>query len=82
MGSKFHPNPKLYNKSVAKVYKVLAEKFRKVKNEYKTTKEQLKVQSKLTTNHISKIIAATKEFANQVESLILLLVESNNQQTH
>ncbi|WKC88615.2 hypothetical protein QIA20_00490 (plasmid) [Borreliella japonica] len=64
------------------MYKVLAEKFRKVKNEYKTTKEQLKVQSKLTTNHISKIIAATKEFANQVESLILLLVESNNQQTH
>ncbi|WKC87688.1 hypothetical protein [Borreliella japonica] len=82
LGSKFHPNPKLYNKSVAKEYKVLAEKFRKVKNEYKTTKEQLKVQPKLTTNQISKIIAATKEFANQVESLILLLVESNNQQTH
>lgn len=76
LGSKFHPNPKLYNKSVAREYKVLAEKFTKVKNEYKNTKEQLKVQSKLTANNLNKIIDATKEFANQVRNLILL-VENN-----
>lgn len=76
LGSKFHPNPKLYNESVAREYKVLAEKFTKVKNEYKNTKEQLKVQSKLTANNLNKIIDATKEFANQVRNLILL-VENN-----
>lgn len=76
LGSKFHPNPKLYNESVAREYKVLAEKFIKVKNEYKNTKEQLKVQSKLTANNLNKIIDATKEFANQVRNLILL-VENN-----
>lgn len=76
LGSKFHPNPKLYNESVAREYKALAEKFTKVKNEYKNTKEQLKVQSKLTANNLNKIIDATKEFANQVRNLILL-VENN-----
>lgn len=76
LGSKFHPNPKLYNESVAREYKVLAEKFTKVKNEYKNTKEQLKVQPKLTANNLNKIIDATKEFANQVRNLILL-VENN-----
>lgn len=54
----------------------MAEKFTKVKNEYKNTKEQLKVQSKLTANNLNKIIDATKEFANQVRNLILL-VENN-----
>ncbi|WKC85850.2 hypothetical protein [Borreliella lanei] len=78
LGLKFHPNPKLYNKLVAQEYKVLAEKFTKVKNEYKNTKEQLKAESKLTTNNISKIIEATKEFTNQVINLILL-VENNHQ---
>ncbi|WPM06411.1 hypothetical protein QIA41_04780 (plasmid) [Borreliella sinica] len=78
LGSKFHPNPKLYNKSVAQKYKVLAEKFKKVQNEYEKTKEQLKVQSKLTTKNISKIVDATKEFADQVRNLILLLEENNN----
>nr|WP_301341146.1 hypothetical protein [Borrelia sp. CA_690] len=77
LGSKFHPNQKLYNKLVAQEYKVLAEKFTEVKNEYKNTKEQLEVESKLTTNNISKIIAATKEFANQVINLILLVENSN-----
>ncbi|AJA90741.1 lipoprotein (plasmid) [Borreliella chilensis] len=81
LGSKFHPKPKLYNKSVAQEYKVLAEKFTKVKNEYKYTKEQLKVQSKSTINNIRKIIDATKEFANQVKNLIVL-VENNHRQTH
>ncbi|WKC80336.1 hypothetical protein [Borreliella tanukii] len=81
LGSKFHPKPKLYNKSVAQKYKVLAEKFTEVKNEYKNTKEQLKVQPKLTTNNIRKIIAATKEFATQIRNLILL-VEDNHQQTY
>lgn len=76
LGSKFHPSPKLYNESVAREYKVLAEKFTKVKNEYKNTKEQLKVQPKLTANNLNKIIDATKEFANQVRNLILL-VENN-----
>ncbi|WNY66375.1 hypothetical protein QIA45_04705 (plasmid) [Borreliella andersonii] len=75
---KFHSNSKLYNKFTTQEYKVLAEKFTKVKNEYKNTKEQLKVESKLTTNNISKIIDATKEFANQVINLILL-VENNHQ---
>ncbi|WKD01261.1 hypothetical protein QIA01_04700 (plasmid) [Borreliella americana] len=75
---KFHPNPKLYNKFKAQKYKILAEKFTKVKNEYKNTKEQLKAESKLTTNNINKIINATKEFANQVINLILL-AENNNQ---
>lgn len=78
LGFKFHPNPKFYNKLTAQEYKVLAEKFTKVKNEYKNTKEQLKAESKLTTNSISKIINATKEFANQVINLILL-VEKNYQ---
>ncbi|WKC91312.2 hypothetical protein QIA17_00465 (plasmid) [Borreliella californiensis] len=78
LGFKFHPNPKLYNKLIAQEYKILAEKFTKVKNEYKNTKEQLKAESKLTTNSISKIIDATKEFANQVRNLILL-VENNHQ---
>ncbi|WKC86771.2 hypothetical protein [Borreliella kurtenbachii] len=78
LGFKFHPNPKLYNKLIAQKYKVLAEKFTKVKNEYQNTKEQLKADSKLTTNSISKIINATEEFANQVRNLILL-VENNNQ---
>lgn len=73
LGSKFHPNPKLYNKSVAQVYKVLAEKFTKVKNEYKNTKDQLEVHSKLTTSNISKIIDATKEFTSQVRNLISLV---------
>lgn len=73
LGSKFHPNPKLYNKSVAQEYKVLAEKFTKVKNEYKNTKDQLEVHSKLTTSNISKIIDATKEFTNQVRNLISLV---------
>lgn len=77
LGSKFHPNPKLYNESVAREYEVLAEKFTKVKNEYKNTKEQLKVQPKLTANNLSKIIDAIKEFANQVRNLILL-VENNH----
>ncbi|WKC75736.1 hypothetical protein [Borreliella valaisiana] len=77
-GSKFHPKPKLYNKPVAQVYKALAEKFTKVKNEYKNTKEQLKVQSKLTTVNISKIIAASKEFATQVRNLILLVEDKDN----
>lgn len=80
-GSKFHPKPKLYNKPVAQVYKALAEKFTEVKNEYKNTKEQLKVQSKLTTVNIRKIIAASKEFATQVRNLILL-VEDNNKQSY
>ncbi|MCD2332421.1 hypothetical protein [Borreliella americana] len=75
---KFHPNPKLYNKFKAQKYKILAEKFTKVKNEYKNTKEQLKAESKLTTNNINKIINATKEFANQVINLILL-AENNHQ---
>ncbi|WP_337924856.1 hypothetical protein [Borreliella bissettiae] len=78
LGFKFHPNPKLYNKLLAQEYKVLAEKFTKVKNEYQNTKEQLKADSKLTINSISKIIAATEEFANQVRNLILL-VENNHQ---
>lgn len=78
LGFKFHPNPKFYNKLTAQEYKVLAEKFTKVKNEYKNTKEQLKAESKLTTNSIGKIINATKEFANQVINLILL-VEKNYQ---
>ncbi|APS99350.1 hypothetical protein Bmayo_04495 (plasmid) [Borreliella mayonii] len=78
LGSKFHPNPKLYNKLVAQEYKVLAEKFTKVKNEYKNAKEQLKAEPKLTTNNINKISKATKEFANQVINLILL-VENNHQ---
>lgn len=78
LGFKFHPNPKFYNKLTAQEYKVLAEKFTKVKNEYKNTKEQLKAESKLTTNSISKIINATKEFTNQVINLILL-VEKNYQ---
>lgn len=73
LGSKFHPNPKLYNKSVAQEYKVLAEKFTKVKNEYKNTKDQLEVHSKLTTSNISKIIDATKEFTSQVRNLISLV---------
>ncbi|WKC78496.1 hypothetical protein QIA30_00475 (plasmid) [Borreliella turdi] len=80
LGSRFHPNLKLYNESVAWEYKVLAEKFTKVKNEYKNTKEQLeqlKIQSQLTTNNISKIIDATIEFTNQVRNLILL-VENNH----
>lgn len=81
LGSKFHPNPKLYNESVAREYEVLAEKFTKVKNEYKNTKEQLKVQPKLTANNLSKIIDATKEFANQVRNLILL-VENNHQKPY
>ncbi|WVN14670.1 hypothetical protein KJD09_04910 (plasmid) [Borreliella valaisiana] len=80
-GSKFHPKPKLYNKPVAQVYKALAEKFTEVKNEYKNTKEQLKVQSKLITVNIRKIIAASKEFATQVRNLILL-VEDNNKQSY
>ncbi|WP_210753255.1 hypothetical protein [Borreliella valaisiana] len=80
-GSKFHPKPKLYNKPVAQVYKALAEKFAEVKNEYKNTKEQLKVQSKLITVNIRKIIAASKEFATQVRNLILL-VEDNNKQSY
>ncbi|MBB6031902.1 hypothetical protein HNR35_000905 [Borreliella spielmanii] len=78
LGSKFHPNPKLYNKSVAQEYKVLAEKFTKVKNEYKNIKKALEVQSKLTNSNIIQIIDATKEFTNQVKNLILLLVEENN----
>ncbi|WNY64560.1 hypothetical protein QIA00_04695 (plasmid) [Borreliella americana] len=78
LGFKFHPNPKLYNKFKAQKYKILAEKFTKVKNEYKNTKEQLKAESKLTTNNINKIINATKEFANQVINLILL-AENNHQ---
>nr|WP_301349856.1 hypothetical protein [Borreliella bissettiae]WKD00357.1 hypothetical protein QIA02_04760 [Borreliella bissettiae] len=78
LGFKFHPNPKLYNKLLAQEYKVLAEKFTKVKNEYQNTKEQLKADSKLTTNSISKIIDATEEFANQVRNLILL-AENNHQ---
>lgn len=73
LGSKFHPNPKLYNKSVAQEYKVLAEKFTKVKNEYKNTKDQLEVHSKLTTNNIGKIIDATKEFTSQVRNLLSLV---------
>lgn len=81
LGSKFHPNPKLYNELVAREYEVLAEKFTKVKNEYKNTKEQLKVQPKLTANNLSKIIDATKEFANQVRNLILL-VENNHQKPY
>ncbi|AZA27153.1 MULTISPECIES: hypothetical protein [Borreliella] len=81
LGSKFHPTPKLYNESVAREYEVLAEKFTKVKNEYKNTKEQLKVQPKLTANNLSKIIDATKEFANQVRNLILL-VENNHQKPY
>ncbi|WP_210381976.1 hypothetical protein, partial [Borreliella garinii] len=80
-GSKFHPKPKLYNKPVAQVYKALAEKFTEVKNEYKNTKEQLKVQSKLITVNIRKIIAASKEFATQIRNLILL-VEDNNKQSY
>ncbi|WNY60686.1 hypothetical protein QIA03_04225 (plasmid) [Borreliella bissettiae] len=78
LGFKFHPNPKLYNKLLVQEYKVLAEKFTKVKNEYQNTKEQLKADSKLTTNSIGKIIAATEEFANQVRNLILL-AENNHQ---
>ncbi|MBB6043284.1 hypothetical protein QIA34_00490 (plasmid) [Borreliella yangtzensis] len=78
LGSKFHPNPKLYNKQVAQIYKALAEKFTKVKNEYKNTKEQLKVQPKLTTANIKKIIDASKEFATQVKNLILLVEDNNN----
>lgn len=73
LGSKFHPNPKLYNKSVAQEYKVLAEKFTKVKNEYKNTKDQLEVHSKLTTSNIGKIIDATKEFTSQVRNLLSLV---------
>ncbi|WNY67329.1 hypothetical protein [Borreliella lusitaniae] len=76
-GSDFHPNPTLYKKSLAREYEILAEKFSKVKNEYKNTKEQLKLNFNLKDKNISKIVAATTEFANHLKNLILL-VEKNH----
>ncbi|WNY69165.1 hypothetical protein [Borreliella lusitaniae] len=77
LGLDFHPNPTLYNKSLAREYEILAEKFSKVKKEYKNTKEQLKLNFNLKDQNISKIVTATTEFANHLKNLILL-VEKNH----